>query len=57
MCPSGKRSYSSGQQAWSALQRITTRRRRDHQRTVEQSAYRCPACGAWHLTHHPRSSR
>lgn len=57
MCTSGKRSYDTPQAAYRAMQTITTRRRRDHQRRTEQSAYRCPACGAWHLTHYPRTSR
>lgn len=52
MCPSGKRAYVSGQQAYRALRLTTARRRAWHQRTTEHAAYRCPACGAWHLTHH-----
>ncbi len=52
MCPSGKRGYVSGRDAHRALRAAIARRRRTHQRTTERSVYRCPACGAWHLTHH-----
>lgn len=57
MCPSGKRGYGTPQSAYRAMQVIVTRRHRLHQRRTERSVYRCPACGNWHLTHHPRSSR
>lgn len=45
-CRSGKRRYGDLAEAREALAAV----RRRHKRRTEESAYRCPDCGGWHLT-------
>jgi hypothetical protein len=58
-CPTGKLVYSTRTKAIRALDRVRTERLRVVvvPELVESSAYRCPNCGWWHLSHLSRSSR
>lgn len=49
-CLSGKRPYGSRGAAREAARAVRARRGRWPGRKVELDAYRCAACGAWHLT-------
>ena len=59
-CKSGKIAYPSAQDAWRIIEMMDSRRwRRTHKRpaTPGGTAYQCPFCGNWHLTHPPKNDR
>lgn len=49
-----KRRYGSERSARQKLRELRKSRRLRHSQKVEDHAYHCPKCGAWHLTSQPR---
>jgi hypothetical protein len=52
-----KRRYGSERSAKKKLRELQKRRVRRHATKVEDHAYHCPKCGAWHLPSQPREGR
>jgi hypothetical protein len=55
----GKITYASAQDAWIMIRARTRKSSRftHKKRAVEGNAYRCPACGGWHITRQGYAAR
>lgn len=54
-CPLGKISYPTDREARKALTRLVRIRAVKGSERMEDHSYRCPECGAWHLTSKSRA--